>query len=217
MSSLRQKLESLARDAAAHVPAVARAPLQRLVARVRPTKPPPPAPPVVVEPPPPPPAPKPVNWELRSQAELVDHIETHYHAGLRHELPKLIERARRVEREHAEHAEVPGGLTELLEKLEAALEAHMQKEERILFPTLRTGSRGGPIDMPIRMMEREHDDHSDELEQIRRLTHDLTAPADASSGWTELYGRLATLEADLRQHIYLENNVLFARALGGDY
>jgi regulator of cell morphogenesis and NO signaling len=216
MSSLRQKLESLARDAAARMPAVARAPLQRLVSRVRPSKPPPappppPEPPAAVEPPPP----KPVNWELRSQAEIVDHIESHYHAGLRHDLPRLIERARRTEREHAGHAQLPVGLTELLEKLEGELEAHMQKEERILFPTLRTGSRGGPIDMPIRMMEREHDDHADELEQIRRLTHGLTAPPDAPPGWAALYSALATLEADLHQHIYLENNVLFARARGG--
>jgi regulator of cell morphogenesis and NO signaling len=213
MSSIRQKLESLARDAAARMPAAARAPLQRLVSRVRPSKPPPPPPPepeaAVVE------APKPVNWELRSQAEIVDHIETHYHAGLRHDLPKLIERARRVEREHGDHAQVPVGLTELLEKFEGELEAHMQKEERILFPTLRTGSRGGPIDMPIRMMEREHDDHADELAQIRQLTHGLTAPPDASQGWAALYSALATLEADLHQHIYLENNVLFARARGG--
>jgi regulator of cell morphogenesis and NO signaling len=156
-----------------------------------------------------------VNWELRSQAEIVDHIETHYHAGLRHDLPKLIERARRIEREQAGHAQVPVGLTELLEKFEGELEAHMQKEERILFPTLRTGSRGGPIDMPIRMMEREHDDHADELAQIRRLTHGLTAPPDAPPGWAALYSALATLEADLHQHIYLENNVLFARARGG--
>jgi regulator of cell morphogenesis and NO signaling len=69
--------------------------------------------------------------------------------------------------------------------------------------------------MPIRMMEREHDDHADELEQIRRLTHGLTAPVDASPSWTALYSALATLEADLHQHIYLENNVLFARARGG--
>jgi regulator of cell morphogenesis and NO signaling len=208
MPSIRETLESLAREAAARMPAAARGRLQRLVSRVRPSTPEAPPPP----PPPEPPRAKPIRWELRSQAEIADHIVDHYHAGLRRDLPDLIQRARRIEREHAA---APAGLADLLEKLESELEGHMQKEERILFPMLRTGSRGGPIDMPIRMMEREHDDHSDELEQIRRLTNDLTAPRDAPPAWTELYVGLATLETDLRQHIALENNVLFARARGG--
>ncbi|MEO6776358.1 MAG: hemerythrin domain-containing protein, partial [Kofleriaceae bacterium] len=112
----------------------------------------------------------------------------------------------------------PRGLSDLLAELFASLDSHMMKEERMLFPTLRTGARGGSIDMPMRMMEREHDDHAEGLEKIRELTRDLAAPADATPTWTALYERLATLEADLRQHIYLENNILFARATGGgDY
>ena len=65
------------------------------------------------------------------------------------------------------------------------------------------------------MMEREHESHDDQLARLRTLTNDFAAPADAS--WAPLYAQLATLETDLRQHIYLENNVLFARAVGGEY
>jgi regulator of cell morphogenesis and NO signaling len=166
---------------------------------------------------PPAPAPKPVSWELRSQAELVDHIEQHYHAGLRRDLPLLIEAARRVERDHVGHPSLPRGLSSLLESFESDLDSHMSKEERILFPTLRTGARGGQLDMPMRMMEREHDSHAEELERIHELTHGLVVPDDASATWKELYAGLATLENDLRQHIYLENNLLFARASGGEY
>ena len=161
--------------------------------------------------------PKTVNWELRSQADIVDHIEQHYHAGLRRDLPALVEGARGIEREHAGHAAVPRGLAALLDDFAAELEAHMLKEERVLFPMLRTGSRGGPIDMPIRMMEREHEAHDEQLERLRGLTHGFSAPADASLAWQQLYARLAALETELRQHIYLENNVLFARAAGGEY
>src|SRR3982751_5572403 len=38
------------------------------------------------------------RWESRSQTELADHIEGHYRAGLRRDLPPLIEAARKVER-----------------------------------------------------------------------------------------------------------------------
>jgi regulator of cell morphogenesis and NO signaling len=192
----RTRLEGLARKV-----------LARLETKVRPPAPPPPEPKPEPAPVAPPKPPKPINWELRSQAELVDHIVDHYHAGLRRELPRLIEVA---------HAGPPG-LVDLIESLAADLESHMLKEERMLFPTLRTGARGGPIDMPIRMMEREHESHDDHLDRIRELTAGFTPPADAANAVKQLYADLATLEADLRQHIYLENNVLFARALGGEY
>ena len=159
------------------------------------------------------------NWELRSQDELVDHIEQHYHAGLRRDLPRLVQAARQIEREHASDPRVPAGLADVLATLSDELESHMLKEETMLFPVIRTGTRGGsrdmPIDMPIRMMEREHDSHGAALEQIRELTGDLRPPPEASAAWVALYDGLEALETDLRQHIYLENNVLFLRALGG--
>lgn len=177
----------------------------------------------VVEPPPPvaepapAPKPKPVNWELRSQGEIVDHIIGHYHEGLRRDLPLLIEASRSVVKGNQDHAENPVELTRLLEAFADELESHMLKEERVLFPQLRTGQRGGPIDMPIRMMEREHEVHEDNLVQIRLVTRELVAPADASDAWRKLYADIVALEAALREHIYLENNVLFARAIGGEY
>jgi regulator of cell morphogenesis and NO signaling len=71
--------------------------------------------------------------------------------------------------------------------------------------------------MPIRMMEREHESHDEHHERLRELTNGFTPPPDAANPVKQLYADLATLEADLRQHIYLENNVLFSRALGGEY
>jgi|GEM_PF-2017762 len=221
MHPMLNKLENLARKARARLPSAARRALQRVESAYharRGTQPSGSAAPANEAPTPAPPAapgPKAINWELRSQAELVDHIEQHYHAGLRRDLPTLIEAARKLEREPASHAAVPGGLSELLAELFGSLDSHMMKEERMLFPTLRTGARGGELDMPMRMMEREHDDHADELGKIRELTRDLVAPADAAPEWKALYDRLVTLEAELRQHIYLEDNVLFARATGG--
>jgi len=162
--------------------------------------PPPPAPP--------PPAPeKKPNWELRPPAELVDYIEQHHHAGLRRDLPRLVDTARRLAREHASTAAV--GLSDALAELFAELDGHMHKEETMLFPLLRTGTRGGELDMPIRMMERDHDGHVDHLDRIRELTGDFEPPDPA---WASLYAELAALDAGLHEHIYLEDGILFARA-----
>ncbi len=151
--------------------------------------------------------------EKLPQVELADHIEAHYHAGLRRDLPILIEAARKVERVHAQKPAVPAGLAELLSEFFAEMESHMAKEERILFPMIRRGARGEAVYMPVRMMEREHDGHAEELAKIRALTGDLRIPEHACATWRALYQGLETLEADLMQHIHLENNVLFARAI----
>jgi regulator of cell morphogenesis and NO signaling len=154
-------------------------------------------------------------WELRPQAELVQHIEHHYHAGLRRDLPMLVELARHVERDRASHQVVPAGLTDLVADFAAELDGHMREEETVLFPTLRGSTRHGELDLPIRRMERDHEAHADRLERIREATGYLQAPADAAPICKALYAGLAELEMALREHIYLEDGVLFERAISG--
>jgi regulator of cell morphogenesis and NO signaling len=154
----------------------------------------------------------PPSWERRTQAELADHIESHYHAALRKDLPLLIDASRKVERVHADKPGVPAGLADVLVEFFSEMEQHMQKEERVLFPMLRRGVRGEGVYMPVRMMESEHDSHREYLERIRELTDDLQLPPHACATWTALYHGLAHVEAELMQHIHLENNILFSRA-----
>ena len=154
----------------------------------------------------------PPSWEARSQTELADHIESYYHAALRRDLPPLIEAARKVERVHADKPAVPAGLADVLTAFFADMQRHMAKEETILFPMIRRGARGEAVYLPVRMMESEHDSHREHLVKIRELTGDLQLPAHACATWTALYHGLETVEADLMQHIHLENNILFSRA-----
>lgn len=154
----------------------------------------------------------PARWESRSQHELADHIEQHYHAALRRDVPPLIAAARRVEKVHAEKPAVPAGLADHLTEFWNEMLSHMHKEENILFPMLRRGARGPAVYMPVRVMQQEHDEHSVALARIRELTGDLEIPAHACATWTALYQGLANLEVELMQHIHLENNILFLRA-----
>ncbi len=156
-----------------------------------------------------------LSWEHRSQHELADHLERHYHVALRRDLPPLIEAARKVERVHAAKPDVPAGLADLLTEFFAEMQTHMAKEEQILFPMLRRGGRGAQVEMPIRVMEQEHDAHGAQLARIHQLTHDLQPPPHACATWNALYLGLAAVEAELMQHIHLENHVLFARATAG--
>ncbi len=155
------------------------------------------------------------HWDRRSPSELADHIEGHYHAALRRDLPPLIEAARKVERVHAQKPKVPKGLADVLAEFFAEMQRHMEKEEKILFPLIRRGAHGEAVYMPVRIMESEHDSHREQLARIRELTDDLQLPAHACATWTALYRGLETVESELMQHIHLENNILFSRAVQG--
>ena len=62
-------------------------------------------------------------------------------------------------------------------------------------------------------MHVEHEEVGALLRQIRALTDDFTAPDGACGTWRALWQGLADLEADLHEHIHLENNILFPKAL----
>ena len=67
--------------------------------------------------------------------------------------------------------------------------------------------------MPVKVMIQEHEDHGQNLARIREITNKLSVPEDACATWRELYRALAQLERELMDHIHLENNILFPRAL----
>ncbi len=152
------------------------------------------------------------RWDTRPLAEIVDHIVGFYHARLRTELPELIAMADKVERTHGDKAACPAGLRAHLEAMYDAVLDHLYKEENILFPMILAG-RGANAGAPIHVMEVEHDDHGVALAKTRTLTGDLVPPDEACTTWRALYGRLAGLETELMEHIHLENNILFPRAL----
>lgn len=153
------------------------------------------------------------RWDERPLPELIDFILERYHEPLRRDLPGLLAAAGRVERVHAAKASCPHGLTEHLEVLDAELRQHLGKEEAVLFPAIRAGAAGAQIQMPVRVMMQEHDDHAAGLRRLRELTTHFKAPNEACSTWRALYAGLEKLEAELMEHIHLENNVLFPRAL----
>ncbi len=152
------------------------------------------------------------RWDERPLADLIAHLLERFHAPHRAELPRLLAMARKVERVHSDKPSCPTGLAAELERIGEELEAHMEKEEQVLFPLILSG-RGRFASMAIQVMEEEHVDHGRNLERLREMTHGYTPPAEACGTWRALYLGLAELELALMQHIHLENNVLFPRAL----
>src|SRR5450830_397386 len=154
------------------------------------------------------------DWNTQPQDHLIDHLLTRYHARHREQLPELVRLASRVEQVHGHHLQCPNGLADLLHDMQQELESHMLKEEQVLFPMLQMGM-GPQAATPIQVMRYEHDQHAEALEQLLSLTNQITPPAEACNTWRSLYRELSAFHADLREHIRLENDILFANAAPG--
>jgi regulator of cell morphogenesis and NO signaling len=160
------------------------------------------------------------DWSRRGLDELCDHIEQTHHAYLRGALPRLAGLADKVAAAHGERHPVYRELAAEYPAFRAELEAHMVKEERVLFPAIRALAAApgaapafhcGDLSAPLRVMESEHEAAGAALRRFRALTDGYRAPADACGTLLALLDGLEALEADLHLHIHKENNLLFPR------
>jgi len=153
------------------------------------------------------------RWDEAPLEGLIEHILDTFHAALREELPRLQSMADKVLKVHVDKD--PERLTELqatFAALKDELEQHMAKEEQILFPMIRAGNGAMAIG-PVSVMVDEHTSAGDALKRLRELTNDYEVPEQACNTWRALWHGLAALEESMHQHIHLENNILFPRAL----
>lgn len=151
-------------------------------------------------------------WRDSTPEKIVDHLENFYHKKLRMMLPELVLLAEKVEINHKSHPECPMGLSEFLSTLFKELDDHMIKEETLLFPIIKEGC-GKEAVIPMRIIENEHEEHGLNLNMLRVLAFNYIPPAGASGSWKALYMGLNQLENELREHVHLENHILFKRLM----
>ena len=170
-------------------------------------------------------APATEDWPQRSMEELVAHIVATHHAYVKRELPRLAVLAQKVVNRHGATRAELSAIQTVLSSLDEELTLHLAKEETILFPYIvkleraRTSGAAipsscfGTVAHPIQMMTQEHDAAGTLLAEMRRLSQNFTTPDDACPTYHAFYDGLKEFEQDLHQHIHLENNILFPRAI----
>ena len=152
------------------------------------------------------------KWNSMNPGEIVDDILERFHKKHREDLQTLIPLAQKVESVHADKPDCPKGLANFLELLFSELESHMQKEEQILFPMIKSG-QGMMAQAPIQVMMHEHIGHGENLEKLKTLAKEYILPENACRSWTALYQGVSNLEKDIKEHIATENNILFPKVL----
>jgi regulator of cell morphogenesis and NO signaling len=165
------------------------------------------------------------NWNNEPLADLVSHIVARHHTFVRQELERLEPLLNKVLAIHGDRHSELLRIYHLFQGLRQELLDHLAQEERVLFPyilQLEEAARSGnpvptpafaDIEVPVHTMMREHSEAGGQLRDIREASHDYAVPRDACLSYRDLYEGLAALEEDLHQHIFLENYILFPRAM----
>jgi len=155
---------------------------------------------------------------------LADYIEKKHHRYVVEKTSILKTYLEKLCKVHGERHPELFEITDHFNKSAGELAAHMQKEEIILFPTIRkmvqakqNGSKMeklhfGTVQNPIQMMMTEHENEGERFRLIDELSNNYTPPRDACSTYRVTYALLQEFENDLHQHIHLENNILFPKS-----
>ena len=163
------------------------------------------------------------TWQ--SLDDLISHITNTHHKYTRNEIARLGPLFAKVCSVHGNNHPELLQLRDIFARLSQELTSHLMKEEMVLFPYIVRMEEAvtekapilpppfGTVENPVAMMEHEHDSAGRALHALREISQGYTAPADACVSYQTLYKALAELEADLHQHIHLENNILFPRAI----
>ncbi len=163
------------------------------------------------------------NWSIEF---LTSYITNIHHQFLRTTLPGTAQIVRHFADGHVKKYPYMQDVAALFEQQKKALLPHIQYEEESIFPyicqvvhawenndtygRLLVKTLRKPVDV---MMRHEEDALSDITFKIRSLTSNYQAPERACVSHQVVLSRLKELDNDLMQHIFLEKEVLFPRAL----
>ncbi len=162
------------------------------------------------------------EWDLDF---LIDYIINIHHSYVKKYLPLISVHSAKVREAHGiNHPEVIE-IAEIFNDVKNELEAHLLKEEKMLFPYIKNlaeinrKSSGyetapfGTVQNPINVMEAEHISAGNALYKIRELSGNYSPPADACATYSTYFEELKGFEDDLHAHIHLENNILHPKAI----
>ncbi|MBV4359638.1 iron-sulfur cluster repair di-iron protein [Pinibacter aurantiacus] len=155
---------------------------------------------------------------------LADYIVNVHHKYVRESTQLLDELSNRVAYKHGERFTYLPLLRHYVMELLEELHTHMKKEEMILFPFIKqleqknagtAGSCGSfsTVQQPISVMEDDHNAAGELVKKIKDLTSNFTIPANACNSHNLYFKKLEEFVGDLYQHIHLENNILFPKAV----
>lgn len=157
---------------------------------------------------------------------LADYILNIHHRYLNKALPEVNEYVNRFLEGHRKKFPELTELENILHRMMKEIPPHMRKEEEIIFPYIKQINHAfkhkesyaslliRTLRKPVEeVMQGEHEMVGKQLHRMRELTNNYTPPPNACITHKVTYAKLCEMDNDLVQHIHLENNILFPKAI----
>lgn len=148
------------------------------------------------------------DTDLRSRLGYIDLVRLilAYHQAHLRRLGAALALARAVEAREAEG--FPSALSDHLARMLADMAAHQAREAHLMMPRLRLGGAPWPT---LGQLRNEHASAEADIRRLAELTGGYDAPAQACSDWRALYALCREYEREFREHVELEESIVFAR------
>jgi regulator of cell morphogenesis and NO signaling len=167
-----------------------------------------------------------LNFEQWDIDFLSDYIVNVHHEYLREALPEARDYLVNFMEGHQKKYPYLVDLLRIFTALCKEMIPHLEEEENIIFPYIRqiahayhsNESYAGLLVRTLRkpvenVMHHEHESVNRSLRQMRQLTDHYTPPEGACISHKVTLSKLLEIDDDLIQHIHLENDILFPRAI----
>lgn len=163
------------------------------------------------------------NWGLDF---LADYILNIHHRYLEKALPEANEYVNRFLLGHSKKFPELVELEKIMKRMMREIPPHMKKEEEIIFPYIKQiyhafqhkESYASLLIRTLRkpveeVMQGEHESVGKQLHRMREITNNYVLPEKPCVTHRVTFSKLQELDNNLVQHIHLENNILFPKAI----
>jgi regulator of cell morphogenesis and NO signaling len=163
------------------------------------------------------------SWEIDF---LVDYIYNVHHRYLKKALLEVKEQVQRFLDDHRKKFPELEEIETIMNQFMKDFPPHMKQEEEVFFPYIKQIHHAykhresyarlliRTLRKPIEeVMIKEHDITGSALHRLRKITNNYTPPEKACITHKITFSKLKELDKDLVQHIHLESNILFPKAI----
>jgi regulator of cell morphogenesis and NO signaling len=167
-----------------------------------------------------------IDFKTWSIDFLVDYLINVHHAYLVINLPEIKDTLERFIKGHQSKYPYLDELMKSFNHLSKEIIPHLEQEEKVIFPYIKQIVHAWESQEPYAsllvrtlrkpieaMIQQEQDDIEKYLYAFRNLTNNYMPPPGACITHKVALSKLKELDADLVQHIYLENEILFPKAI----
>ncbi|HVZ57928.1 MAG TPA: DUF542 domain-containing protein [Chitinophagaceae bacterium] len=167
-----------------------------------------------------------LNFQEWDMDFMLDYIINVHHKFLYSFLPDLGLLLEQFVLDHGKKFHYLGEIRANFLRLQQEILPHLAQEENVIFPYIRQiahaykdgESYAGLLVRTLRkpidtIMHYEHETVESILTRMRVLTDSYALPSNYCASHKVVFGKLQELDNDLVQHLYLENSILFPKAI----